>query len=227
MPEILIMPSLTAENYLKTIYHLLEHEPDGVTTNTLAASLNIKPATVTDMLRKLSADKLVRHEKYYGVTLTDKGRKTALDIIRRHRLWEVFLAEKLRFAWDEVHDMAEQLEHVQSEELIERLDKFLGYPKTDPHGDPIPDKKGKISLHDFKPLCHLKGKETGIISGVTEHSPAFLQYLEKNGLSLGNEIEVLEVHAFDMSADVKLNQKKIIHLSYDVTKNILIKQHGK
>ncbi|MBL7929124.1 MAG: metal-dependent transcriptional regulator [Bacteroidia bacterium] len=221
------MPSLTAENYLKTIYHLLEQEPDGVTTNTLAASLSIKPATVTDMLRKLSTDKLVKHEKYYGVTLTDKGRKTALEIIRRHRLWEVFLAQKLQFAWDEVHDMAEQLEHVQSDELIERLDKFLGYPKTDPHGDPIPDKRGKISIHDFKPLCVLTQKQTGVISGVTEHSPSFLQYLEKNGLSLGNEIEVMEVHAFDMSADVKLNQKKVIHLSYDVTKNILIKQHGK
>lgn len=221
------MPSLTAENYLKTIYHLLEQEPDGVTTNTLAASLKIKPATVTDMLRKLSEDKLVKHEKYYGVTLTDKGRRTALDIIRRHRLWEVFLAEKLQFAWDEVHDMAEQLEHVQSEELIERLDKFLGYPKTDPHGDPIPDRKGKISMHEFKPLCSLTNKQSGMISGVTEHSPSFLQYLEKNGLSLGNEIEVLEVHAFDMSADIKLNQKKIIHLSYEVTKNILIKQHGK
>lgn len=221
------MPSLTAENYLKTIYHLLEQEPEGVTTNALAASLKIKPATVTDMLRKLAGNKLVKHEKYYGVTLTDKGRKTALEIIRRHRLWEVFLAQKLQFSWHEVHDMAEQLEHIQSDELIERLDQFLGYPKTDPHGDPIPDKKGRISIHDFKPLSALTAKQSGAISGVLEHSPAFLQYLEKNGLSLGNEIEVLEVYAFDQSADIKLNQKKTIHLSYEVTKNLLIKQYGK
>lgn len=227
MPENYFMPSLTAENYLKTIYHLLEQQPDGVTTNKLAASLRIKPATVTDMLRKLALDKLVKHEKYYGVTLTEKGRKAALEIIRRHRLWEVFLAQKLHFAWDEVHDIAEQLEHVKSEELIERLDKFLGYPKTDPHGDPIPDKKGKISMHDFKPLSMLAEKQSGIIAGVTEHSPAFLQYLEKNGLSLGNEIQVMEIHAFDSSADIKLNQKKTIHLSYEVTRNILIKPYGK
>jgi DtxR family Mn-dependent transcriptional regulator len=220
------MPTLTAENYLKTIFHLLEQEPDGVTTNALASSLKIKPATVTDMLRKLSAGKLVKHEKYYGVTLTNKGRKAALEIIRRHRLWEVFLAQKLHFSWDEVHEMAEQLEHVQSEELIDRLEKFLGFPKTDPHGDPIPDKKGKMSLHDFKPLCALTARQAGVISGVTEHSSSFLQYLEKNGLSLGNEIEVTEVHAFDMSADVKVNNKKAIHLSYEVAKNILIKPHG-
>jgi DtxR family Mn-dependent transcriptional regulator len=221
------MSSLTVENYLKTIYHLLEQEPGGVSTNALASALNIRPATVTDMLYKLSQARLVRHEKYHGVTLTEKGRRSALEIIRRHRLWEVFLSQKLGFSWDQVHDMAEQLEHIQSEELIERLDKFLGYPKVDPHGDPIPDRKGKIPSRELIVLADMAVGQTGLIAGVTEHMPAFLQYLEKNGMNLGAEVEITERYAFDRSANIKVNRKRIIHLSYEVTRNILIKTHGK
>ncbi len=221
------MSSLTVENYLKTIYHLLEQEPGGVSTNALAAALNIRPATVTDMLYKLSQARLVRYEKYHGVTLTEKGKKSALEIIRRHRLWEVFLSQKLGFSWDQVHEMAEQLEHIHSDELIDRLDKFLGYPKIDPHGDPIPDRKGKMLPRELISLSELAAGKPGLIAGVTAHTPSFLQYLEKNGLSLGTEVEVTERYAFDRSANVKIHRKRIVHLSYEVTRNILIKPYGK
>ncbi|MCC6384813.1 MAG: metal-dependent transcriptional regulator [Bacteroidia bacterium] len=221
------MPSLTVENYLKAIYHLLESEPEGVSTNSLAATLKIKPATVTDMIGKLASARFVKYEKYYGATLTDKGKRTALAIIRKHRLWEVFLSEKLKFSWDEVHEIAEQLEHIDSIELTDRLDMFLGYPKTDPHGDPIPDKNGKITVPELIPLSFAKEGAEGMISGVTEHSPAFLQYLEKNNLTLGTEVMLLEYYEYDLSADIRINKKRQVHLSHEVIKHILIKLHDK
>lgn len=197
--------------------------PEGISTSAIAGAMKTKSATVTDMLKKLSDKSLVKYEKYYGVKMTDKGKKIALQIIRKHRLWEVFLVEALNFKWDEVHVIAEQLEHIQSEELIERLDKFLEHPKMDPHGDPIPDNNGKIYTAHLTLLSQLKHKEAGVISGVSEHSPSFLQYLEKSGMSLGNTIQVMEKHEFDQSINIRINRKKNLHISNDIAKNILIK----
>lgn len=216
------MHTLTEENYLKNIYKLHIHHPDGVATNDIAEMVHTKAATVTDMVKKLADKNLLKHEKYHGVVLTDKGKKAALNIVRKHRLWEVFLVDILKFKWDEVHAIAEQLEHIQSDELIERLDKFLNYPKTDPHGDPIPDNSGKIKSAHYSSLSDLKTKERGLVSGVTEHTPAFLRYLEKSNLTLGNKIQVLEINEFDNSMDLKINQKRQIHISHDIAKNILI-----
>lgn len=217
------MNTLTEENYLKCIYKLSVNTLEDVTTSAIADEMNTKSATVTDMLKKLSDKNLIKYEKYYGVKMTEKGKKIALHIIRKHRLWEVFLVETLNFKWDEVHVIAEQLEHIQSEELIERLDRFLEHPKMDPHGDPIPDNNGKISSAHLTALSQLKQKETGVISGVAEHSASFLQYLEKSGLSLGNSVQVLDKHEFDKSVDIKINKKKTLHISNDIAKNILIR----
>jgi len=219
------MNTLTEENYLKCIYKLSVHTPEGVTTSAIADEMKTKSATVTDMLKKLSEKNLINYEKYYGVKLTEKGKKVALRIVRKHRLWEVFLVKTLNFKWDEVHIIAEQLEHIQSDELIERLDKFLDYPKTDPHGDPIPDQNGKIFPNHLIALSQLEQKASGEISGVTEHSPSFLQYLEKSGLNLGNYIHILEKHEFDKSIDIKINRKNNLHISHDVAKNIMVRTH--
>src|SRR3984885_5178673 len=149
------MNTFTEENYLKAIYHL-SHESGSVSTNQIAAALNTKAASVTDMLKKLADKALINYEKYQGVTLTSAGQKIALHIIRKHRLWEYFLVEKLNFKWDEVHEMAEEMEHISSVELIDRLDKFMDYPKHDPHGDPIPDSDGKFKVHDLKPVSAIE-----------------------------------------------------------------------
>ncbi len=217
------MNTLTEENYLKCIYKIWESSPEEVYTNSIAAEMKTKSATVTDMLQRLSEKKLLNYEKYYGVTLTEKGKKTALAIIRKHRLWEKFLVDVLKFGWDEVHPIAEQLEHIQSEELINRLDKFLGHPKNDPHGDPIPDTNGKISSSHLSPLSQLKQKAKAVISGVAEHSVSFLQYLDKNNLIPGNSIQVINRHEFDSSVDLKINNKKNIHISNDIARHILVK----
>jgi DtxR family Mn-dependent transcriptional regulator len=219
------MPTLTEENYLKCIYKLSVKESEEISTSGIADEMNTKSATVTDMLKKLSDKELVKYERYYGVKLTEKGRKIALRIIRKHRLWEVFLVKALDFKWDEVHVIAEQLEHIQSDELTSRLDKFLGFPKTDPHGDPIPDQNGKFFPADLVALSDIGQKKTGEIAGVTEHAPSFLKYLEKNELNLGNKIQVTEKHEFDKSLDIKINKKKLLHISHDVAKNIMIRTH--
>lgn len=221
------MNSLTEENYLKAIYKLSEQDEKGITTNAISELVKTKAATVTDMLRKLANKQLIKHEKYYGVSLTDKGRKAALIVIRKHRLWELFLVNILKFKWDEVHIIAEQLEHIHSDELTERLDKYLGYPKIDPHGDPIPDNNGKIREEKTIPISSMKEKSKGVISGVSEHSPPFLQYLEKNDLGLGNNIEVVEINAFDNSVNIKINNRKSLHISQKIAKSILTKPHGK
>src|SRR5579862_284503 len=177
------MNTFTEENYLKAIYHLSIKE-ESVSTNQIAASLSTKAASVTDMLKKLSEKELINYTKYQGVTLTPVGEKVALSIIRKHRLWEYFLVEKLNFKWDEVHDVAEELEHISSKELVDRLDEFMGHPKYDPHGDPIPDSNGQFKSHELKPVSALLINENGIISGVRDHSTAFLQYLEKMQLTI-------------------------------------------
>jgi DtxR family Mn-dependent transcriptional regulator len=215
------MNSYTEENYLKSIYHLSVTSDDSVSTNSIAASLNTKAASVTDMLKKLADKKLINYTKYQGVSLTDAGKSVAINIVRKHRLWEFFLVEKLSFKWDEVHELAEELEHITSVELIDRLDKFLGHPKYDPHGDPIPDHTGRIKKDELVPIGTLKPNESGIIMGLREHTPVFLQYLEKMNLTIGKQIKLIEVVAFDLSVLLSVDGGTI-SISRDVAKNILV-----
>jgi DtxR family Mn-dependent transcriptional regulator len=214
------MNTFTEENYLKSIYHL-SLQSASVSTNQIAASLNTKAASVTDMLKKLADKELINYTKYQGVTLTSSGEKIAVSIIRKHRLWEYFLVEKLNFKWDEVHDVAEELEHISSKELIDRLDNFMGHPKYDPHGDPIPDSNGKFKTHELKPVSALPINESGVISGVREHSAAFLQYLEKVRLTIGKKIKITEINDYDHSVILHVDDKKI-HISREVANNLLI-----
>jgi DtxR family Mn-dependent transcriptional regulator len=213
--------SYTEENYLKAIYHLYTQHNQSVSTNSISDSLNTKAASVTDMLKKLSEKGLINYAKYQGVTLTDLGKEKAINIVRKHRLWEVFLVEKLNFKWDEVHEIAEELEHINSEMLVNRLDDFLEFPKIDPHGDPIPDKNGILKSPVLTPISKLKSCEKGVISGIREHSKDFLKYLEKAGLLLGERLRVIEVISFDGSVVVQINNHKQM-ISKEVAKNILI-----
>lgn len=219
------MQSFTEENYLKIIYHLAE-KTNNVQTNAIAEQMQTKPASVTDMIKKLAEKGFVDYVKYQGVTLTEKGKNAAIDIVRKHRLWEVFLVDKLNFKWDEVHDVAEELEHIKSVALIERLDEFLGFPKSDPHGDPIPDKNGRFAKTQFIKLIELKIGDTGTITGVSQHSSAFLKHLEKLGLTLGKQIQISDVTDFDGSVEIQIADKQI-NISREVAKHILISSNGK
>jgi len=214
------MNTLAEENYLKAIYHLSLNDTN-VSTNQIAAAINTKAASVTDMLKKLADKELINYEKYQGVTLTNAGEKIALHIIRKHRLWEYFLVEKLDFKWDEVHEMAEEMEHISSVELIDRLDKFMDYPKHDPHGDPIPDRDGNFKKHELKPIASLNVNESGVISGVHDHSPTFLQYLEKQQLTIGKKITVTDIIEYDNSMILQV-ENITTHISREVAKNLLI-----
>ncbi len=203
------MLSLSAENHLKTIFHLSAGDLKSVTTNSIADVLNTKAPSVTDMLKKLSEKDLISYTKYQGSSLTDSGRKLALNIIRKHRLWEVFLVEKLGFSWSEVHDVAEQLEHVKSKKLIKELDKFLNYPTKDPHGDPIPNPAGFIKYGNKFLLCDLKIGEKGKLVGVKDSSSLFLQFLDKRKIALGCVIEILYIENFDNSVHIGLEDTKL------------------
>jgi DtxR family Mn-dependent transcriptional regulator len=214
--------SFTEENYLKAIYHLSDSNKLAVSTNSIAEVTNTKAASVTDMIRKLAEKKLINYIKYQGVTLTDTGLKAAVNIIRKHRLWEVFLVEKLGFKWDEVHDIAEELEHINSVPLIDKLDNFLGNPIVDPHGDPIPDKTGNFQHKILVKVSELKQGATGTISGVSEHSSVFLKHLEKLSLTLGTEITIVELVEFDGSIVLEVDRKGERTISRDVAKNILV-----
>ena len=218
------MQTYTEENYLKAIYKLsLVHE-DGVNTNAIAELLETKASSVTDMIKKLSDKNLINYVKYQGVTLTPKGKKVAVNIIRKHRLWEFFLVNHLNFKWDEVHDIAEELEHINSEKLIDNLDKFLDYPKFDPHGDPIPDKEGNIYHHKEISLADLEEKQSGIIVGVKDHSTQFLKYLEGIQLLLGTRVTALKKFDYDDSILVATGDKKEIIVSNKVSRNLYIKK---
>ncbi len=217
------MHSYTEENYLKAIYKLLEKNKDVVTTNSIAEKLKTKAASVTDMLGKLSAKKLIHYKKYQGVTLTDAGKKVAINIIRKHRLWEMFLVEKLNFKWDEVHEVAEQLEHIQSEKLIKQVDRFLNHPKFDPHGDPIPDANGKFSEKKSYLLSNMKKNDRCIMTGIIDHSNHFLRYLGSIGICPGNEINIKKVQDYDASLFISTSKKKNLFISKDVAKNILVR----
>ena len=214
------MQSFTEENYLKIIYHLAE-KTNNVQTNAIAEQMQTKPASVTDMIKKLADKGFVDYIKYQGVTLTDKGKNAAIDIVRKHRLWEVFLVDKLNFKWDEVHDVAEELEHIKSTLLVERLDEFLEYPKVDPHGDPIPDQHGNFANLAFVKLSKLNANDKGTITGVSEHSSPFLKHLEKLGLTLGKKIEISEIIDFDGSVELLIDNQKL-NISREVAKHILI-----
>lgn len=215
------MLSLAEENYLKAIYHLAGGAAEAVSTNDLAGQMQTKAASVTDMVKRLSVKALVKHEKYYGVKLTKKGTLEALSIIRKHRLWETFLVKKLGFSWDEVHEVAEQLEHIQSQRLIEKLDEFLGHPSVDPHGDPIPDKAGKIKLQPEYVLGNMKPGFKGVIAAVKDADSHLLKYLAKIGAQPGALIRLLSTEPYDGSLELIINQLKCF-VSREVSLHILV-----
>ncbi|MCG2420259.1 metal-dependent transcriptional regulator [Aequorivita sp. F47161] len=215
------MYTLAEENYLKAIFHL-EHETTGeVSTNAIAESMETKPSSVTDMVQKLAEKKMLVYKRYKGAQLTEKGRKIAASVIRKHRLWEVFLVEKLKFHWDEVHDIAEQLEHIQSDELITRLDKFLGSPDFDPHGDPIPDKHGVLKRTEKKLLSELEKNQKGVCVGVKESNSDFLQYLDKKKISIGTKITVRGKEFFDGSMVILVGKDQFF-ISKMVAENLFV-----
>jgi DtxR family transcriptional regulator, Mn-dependent transcriptional regulator len=216
------MLSYTEENYLKAIYRLSEGGLKAVLTNEIADSLKTKAASVTDMIKKLSNKNLISYEKYYGAKITRQGKSQALSIIRKHRLWETFLVEKLHFTWDEVHDVAEQLEHIQSSLLIEKLDEFLGYPTADPHGHPIPDKDGKVQSLKLISLSESPVNKKAVVRSVKDGSPSFLQYLSKIGIYIGAKIVIMDKIEFDSSLEVQIDNKTRVFISRDAAQNLLV-----
>lgn len=217
--------SITEENYLKAIFKLSEKSGDNISTNAIAGEIQTKAASVTDMLQKLADKNLLRYKKYKGVKLTKKGWTVAVNLVRKHRLWEVFLVEKLHFNWDQVHDVAEELEHISSELLTKRLDQFLDYPRYDPHGDPIPDQEGNIPYHEEKKLSELEVGAKGIIVSVNEQAPEFLQYLDKLKIGIDSQLEVLDTNEYDGSKEVNILQgEQAVFFSQKVCENLIIKK---
>ena len=213
----------TEENYLKAIYTIQHINSSGeVSVNEIAERMQTRPATVTDMLRKLSEKELIHYEKYKKITLTDFGSKSALSILRKHRLWESFLYSKLSFSWDEVHEVAEQLEHIQSAKLIERLDSFLGYPEYDPHGDPIPKPNGELPKSTAHVLSEKTVGATCKIVAVKDTTSAFLQQLERFEIKIGSRLTVAEIMPYDKSMVVKNEKGKNLQLSYIIAANLLV-----
>ena len=210
------------ENYLKAIYHLGDHGSSNVSTNALAGRLETKASSVTDMIQKLSDKGLVDYRKYKGVKLTQTGKEVAIRIIRKHRLWEVFLVDKLHFSWDEVHEVAEQLEHVRSEKLVAELDAFLGYPSYDPHGDPIPDTEGNINVSDKLLLANVKPGTECVCTGVNDSSAEFLKLLNKRKIALGTRFKVVDTEPFDHSMTIILDGQELV-VSDHVTQNLFVK----
>lgn len=217
------MLSFTEENYLKAIYHLSEAGGKAVLTNELAAEMKTKAASTTDMIKKLAGKDFITYEKYYGVNVTAKGKAEALSLIRKHRLWETFLVKTLGFTWDEVHEVAEQMEHIQSPRLIEKLDEFLGFPKVDPHGDPIPDKKGKFSQAPQVSLEQLPVGYQGTIVAVKDSDSGLLKYLDKIGAHPGTKIKIIDKEAYDGSMEIQVHQQKV-SISKEVSINILVSE---
>jgi len=215
--------SLAEENYLKIIYSLLAaNSTEGTTTNEIAEKAQTKASSVSDMLKKLSEKQLIYYEKYRSVKLSDAGTFCALQVIRKHRLWEAFLHDKLDFSWDKVHEMAEQLEHIQSPELIDRLDAFLGHPGFDPHGDPIPDAKGLFQASDRRVLASLRPGDSAVIIAVKDSSTSFLQHLEKLGLSIGSHLTIEEKMDYDNSLSVRSSNSGLLNLSKKIAENLYV-----
>ncbi|MDO6736481.1 metal-dependent transcriptional regulator [Wenyingzhuangia sp. 2_MG-2023] len=216
--------SQAEENYLKAIYSLFVVANKAVSTNKIAEKLNTKASSVTDMVKKLSEKELVNYVKYQGVSLTTEGKNLAVHVIRKHRLWEVFLVRHLGFKWDEVHEVAEQLEHVKSVKLTNGLDAFLDFPKYDPHGDPIPDKEGNFIKRNITILSSLKINEESKIVGVKDSSSAFLKYLDNADIKLGAEIKVIHKENFDNSMMLLIEGQKI-SISQQISSNLYVKQN--
>ncbi|QHV93630.1 metal-dependent transcriptional regulator [Spirosoma endbachense] len=216
------MQSFTEENYLKTIYYLATRQEGEVSTNALAEMTATKAASVTDMLRKLADKQLIHYKKYQGVRLTDEGERLALQIIRRHRLWEVFLVEKLGFGWDKVHEIAEELEHIRSDELVSRLDTYLGCPQFDPHGDPIPTPAGQMPQTGYRKLSDVLTGQDVRLMAVLEHSTEFLQHLDHSQLTLGCTVTVTEINTFDKSILLQIANDRTLFVSHEVAKNLLV-----
>ena len=217
------MFSQSEENYIKAIYHLATDSKKGISTNAIAKKLETKASSVTDMIKKLSDKKVVVYKKYQGVTLTDFGKKIAVNIVRKHRLWEVFLVEKLNFSWDEVHEVAEQLEHIKSPKLINELDAFLGYPKRDPHGDPIPDGEGNLQVIEKSLLSTLIKGESGVCVGVDDSSSEFLQFLDKQGIALGKQLKIVSIEPFDGSLQIEIDNQ-LLSISSKIASNLYIQK---
>jgi DtxR family Mn-dependent transcriptional regulator len=213
--------STSEENYIKAIYHL-QGDDVTVTTNELARELKTKPASVTDMMKKLKTKKLLHYQPYQGFRLSNEGSKVALGIIRRHRLWEYFLAEKLKFSWDEVHAIAEHMEHVSSKKLIDKLDEFLGFPRVDPHGDPIPDANGKIETSKQVCITELALNKPALVSHVSDQSREILELLKHKNISIGTRVEVKKRFDFDHSMEIKIRQQQPFNISEQLAKNIFV-----
>ncbi len=216
------MFSFVEENYLKAIYHLSDHGNESVSTNALAEEMKTTAASVSDMIGKLSKKRVVDYQKYRGVNVSSKGKEVALQVIRKHRLWEVFLVDKLNFHWDEVHDIAEQLEHIKSPLLISKLDEFLDFPKHDPHGDPIPDENGVFATVKKIPLTELAPDTLSQVVTVNDSGTAFLKYLDKVGISIGTKIQIDDINEFDGSLDITINKQKSLTISQTAAQNILV-----
>ena len=214
--------TISEENYLKVIYHLSLVSPKGINTNAIAGMLNTKASSVTDMMKKLSDKELVTYQKYQGVTLTEKGFHSAKMIVRKHRLWEVFLVDKLNFSWDEVHEIAEELEHIKSEVLINKLDAFLDFPTFDPHGDPIPNADGEIMKINKLLLSDSELNKEYQCVGVKDSSSNFLQYLDKQKIALGSKITVKEKESFDDTLVVQIDSREMT-LSNKIANNLYVK----
>ena len=214
--------SFTEENYLKAIYHLSAEGGESVNTNALAESMNTTPASANDMVKRLAQKNLIGYQKYKGATLRSKGKKVALTIIRKHRLWEVFLVEKLEFKWDEVHEIAEQLEHIKSPNLIKRLDKFLGYPTMDPHGDPIPNEDGVMKETVRASISDVAINNKGIVVAVNNDDTLLLQHLDQMGIKLGSRIHVIDRMDFDGSVSIIIDDGTKQFISKTVAENLMI-----
>lgn len=213
--------SESEENYIKSIYYLQE-KTEKVNTNTLAAFLDTSAASITDMLKKLKSKKLLEYKKYYGFKLNAAGNKEALKIIRRHRLWEFFLVEKLGMEWEKVHEIAEELEHVSSIDLISRLDQFLGKPKIDPHGDPIPDEKGIMPVLKQTALKDLPVKQNAVVSSVSNQTPEMMEMLNYYGIKIGSSIKILKSFVFDGSLQIKIAKQPECVISGIAAQNIFV-----
>jgi DtxR family transcriptional regulator, Mn-dependent transcriptional regulator len=213
--------SASKENYLKAIFHL-QNQKEIVTTNALAGALQTKPASVTDMLKKLKAQKLLLYERYKGFKLNNEGKKAAIQIIRKHRLWEFFLVDKLQFGWDEVHEMAEELEHFSNKKLIDRMDSFLGYPQKDPHGDPIPDRNGKFSESKQVGLLEVPLHKMVQVSAIAEQTTGMLELLQHKNIRIGTKLEVKRKFPFDNSLELKIRNRLPVTISEQVAEKILV-----
>ena len=216
--------SETEENYLKAVYYICNEEGSAASTNAISSRLATSAASVSDMIKKLADKGLVEYEKYQGANLSRAGKVVAVRLVRKHRLWEVFLVDKLGFKWDEVHEVAEQLEHVKSPDLILKLDEYLGYPKADPHGDPIPDEAGKMEKLALEKLAGFVEGDVLILMGVSDSSVDFLQYLNQQGLHLGLEVKLGKRFPFDQSQELFVPDAKQILISQQVATHLLVKK---